>query len=101
VLENAVRYTPPDQPVTLRIAKNDYWLDVTVQNKSFSPLPDNTESFFQKFCHGSANVNTISPGLGLYLTRSIVKQHGGNLEMTTDENRNVIAKIRLPLKTYL
>jgi two-component system NtrC family sensor kinase len=36
-------------------------------------------------------------GLGLSITYSIVKRHGGTLELTNGENGGVVAEIRLPL----
>lgn len=97
LLDNAAKYSPPDIPVSVRIAISGEQLELTVSNRPSAPLLDDPEILFQKFKRGSNSADTGGTGQGLYLARSIVEQHGGSLKLMLDENGNVEAIIKLPM----
>ena len=97
VLDNAVKFSPPDLPVTLRIDRTENMLNVSVYNKPSEPLPDDTRPLFNKFFRGSNSIGTDGAGLGLYLARDIIEQHGGCMELAADNAGDVVATMRLPL----
>ncbi len=101
ILDNAVKFSPPDLPVTLNIARTANLLNIAVHNKPSQPLPDDTSPLFNKFCRGPNSSGTDGTGLGLYLARSIVEQHGGSLELTADIGGDVVATMRLPLDSVI
>lgn len=97
LLDNATKYSLPDIPITLQISNVGDWLELTIRNHSTVALHGNTEILFQKYSRGPNSAGTSGTGQGLYLTRSIVEQHGGRMELILDKNGDVVAIMRLPL----
>jgi signal transduction histidine kinase len=99
LLENAVKYTPSDAPVHVRLfrRKNDAVLQVMDEGPG---VPDSEKKkIFNKF-YRVGNENTRKAkgtGLGLYLTRSIVRQHKGRISVRDAESRGSIFEVCLPL----
>jgi PAS domain S-box-containing protein len=97
LVDNAVKYSPPGLPVTAQIGISGDRLELTVRNHPAVALPGDTKPLFNKFCRGLNSAGTSGTGLGLYLIRHIMEQHGGGTELTVDESGDVVALIWLPL----
>jgi signal transduction histidine kinase len=99
LLENAVKYTPADKPVTvtLQIKKNTACLQVADQGLGIS---DKEKSkIFNKFYRvgNEETRKTKGTGLGLYLTAKIVKQHKGKISVTDNNPQGSIFEISIPV----
>lgn len=99
LLENAVKYTPADKPVTvsLQIKKNVACLRVADQGQG---IPDKEKSkIFNKFYRvgNEETRKTKGTGLGLYLTAKIVKQHKGKISVTDNNPQGSIFEISIPV----
>ncbi len=53
---------------------------------------------FEKFTRGSHQQNSPGAGLGLYLSRKIVQQHGGEIRMRNVSGGGAIAELFIPLE---
>jgi hypothetical protein len=78
LIENATKYSPPGQTVTVEI--NDERRSVFVKVRSFSPrIPEqDRDSLFNKGfrCEVSETVASRGSGLGLYLAKTVADAHG-------------------------
>ena len=99
LLDNAVKYSPLDLLVTVRVDIRGEQMELAIVNHQVkvAMLPKNREELFERFRRGSNSANTGGTGQGLYLARGIVEQHGGTLELTVDAHDDVVALLRLPL----
>lgn len=99
LLENAVKYTPADKPVTVSlILKNN---NVHLQIADNGPgIPDSEKSkVFNKFYRigNEETRKTKGTGLGLYLTAKIVRQHKGKITITDNQPSGCVFEIVLPV----
>jgi signal transduction histidine kinase len=81
VLENAVKYSPQGGTVEVTIQAEGSGVLLTVSDHGIG-LPDGaTESIFEPFGRASNARRRQLPGmgLGLYISRQIVEQHGGRI----------------------
>jgi signal transduction histidine kinase len=81
VLENAVRYTPPDGVITVASeAQGEQWR-FTVADSGAGIAPDDLPHLFAPFYRGEASRNraTGGAGLGLAIAQRIMCAHGGGL----------------------
>jgi signal transduction histidine kinase len=81
VLENAVRYTPPDGVITVASeAQGEQWR-FTVADSGAGIAPDDLPHLFAPFYRGEASRNraTGGAGLGLAIAQRIMRAHGGGL----------------------
>ncbi len=97
LLENAVKYTPPDSPIELSA-----WADeeaVTVEVADWGPglPPGEEERIFDKF-YRVRPATTGGAGLGLTICRAIVQAHGGRLWATNRFGGGASFRFTLPLE---
>ncbi len=81
LLGNAARYSPPGGPIELRAAEEGGRVRVAVADRGYGIHPDDLARIFAKFGRGRDQSGGHVPGagLGLYLSRRIVRAHGGEL----------------------
>jgi signal transduction histidine kinase len=98
LLDNAVAYSEPDKPVTLRITVTADAVEVEVADQgmgiSAEHLPQIGRPFYRT--DKSRARRTGGLGLGVSLSRRIVEAHGGTLTLESEVNVGTRARIRLP-----
>jgi len=79
LLENAVKYSPPESTITLEVTRNEDELLISVADEGYGISDDEKLKVFQKFYRiGNENSRkTKGTGLGLYLTSKIIQQYKG------------------------
>ena len=95
ILDNAVKYTPPGTPLTLRARADGNWLDLRIQDRG-PGLPEGRD-VFAKFVRGEAESGTPGVGLGLALSRAIISAMGGHISARNHEAGGAEFQIRLPI----
>jgi two-component system sensor histidine kinase KdpD len=79
LLENAVKYTPADTRITLRVDRRDDALLVSVEDDGPGLPQGDPERLFAKFHRGAPESSVGGVGLGLAICRAIVRLHGGKI----------------------
>ena len=80
LLENAVRYSPAGSNVTVRLARPaPATARIEVSDAGPGLSAEEQALIFDRFVRGAASEGTSGLGLGLYLCRAIVEQHGGTI----------------------
>jgi two-component system, OmpR family, sensor kinase len=80
LMENAVRHTPPDTCVRVRVENGDGAVRLTVQDDGPGVPPELRERIFERFVRGEGDRGSSS-GLGLAIVRAVVEGHGGSVEL--------------------
>jgi PAS domain S-box-containing protein len=78
LLGNAMKYSPPGEPVVVEAQRNGRTVTISVTDRGPGVLPKDMEHLFEKFNTGSANKEQ-GLGLGLYVARQVVEAHGGKI----------------------
>lgn len=81
VLDNAIKYSPEDTTVTLRVAADttEARIDVSDQGPGLGDGP--TEVLTERFRRGSNVEGIVGSGLGLTIARDVLHAHGGRLAL--------------------
>jgi signal transduction histidine kinase len=80
LLENAVRYSPAGSAVTVAVKQPaPARARIEVRDRGPGLSAEERAQIFDRFVRGAASQGTSGLGLGLYLCRAIVEQHGGTL----------------------
>jgi signal transduction histidine kinase len=80
LLENAVRYSPPGSNIAVSLARRaPACARIEVRDRGPGLSADEQARIFDRFVRGAASEGTSGLGLGLYLCRAIVEQHGGTI----------------------
>jgi two-component system sensor histidine kinase CpxA len=79
ILENAVKFTPKNGDLTVRLDSDNGSLKISVTN-SFEPLSEeDLARVFDPFYRVDRS-DAAGSGLGLAITKKIIEQHGGSIE---------------------
>lgn len=82
VIDNAIRYTPADGIVTVRIESTTGHIALAVEDNGPGVPVDQREKIFQRFYRMSATVSTGS-GLGLAIVKELCSQCGAKIQLNT------------------
>ncbi|QDT06693.1 Sensor histidine kinase YycG [Rubripirellula lacrimiformis] len=96
---NAVKYTPEGGEVVLRLAADDRWIRIDVEDNGPGIPEDEQEKVFEKFyrCVGTREAVEQGNGLGLAFAREIARLHGGDLELRSSVGEGCVFTLRLPV----
>ena len=98
LVANALKYSPPDTPVTVRSRgeAENVWLEVHNGGEPISP--DALPRLFQPLQRAVESVDKISRsvGLGLYIVEQIAHAHGGDVQVRSSASEGTTFTVRLP-----
>jgi PAS domain S-box-containing protein len=101
LLENAIKYSPQGGPIRLSLERDpaEAALIISVQDQGIGIPRHQQAQIGARFMRAdNARAWGINgTGLGLYLARALVEQHGGRLWFTSEEGRGSTFFVRLPL----
>jgi signal transduction histidine kinase len=83
LLSNAAKYSPEGTPIELRVVGKKGRVRLEVADRGPGIHPDDVRRIFEKFGRGREGQKMPGVGLGLYLSRRIVRSHGSELRVQT------------------
>jgi signal transduction histidine kinase len=85
LLSNAAKYSPEGTPIELRVIGKEGRVRIEVADHGKGIHQDDVPRIFEKFGRGRDRERHKTPGvgLGLYLSRRIVRSHGSELTVRT------------------
>jgi len=98
LLENAIKYTPSNSAIDIRLKKVENGLTLAVADNG-QGIPDlEKRKIFNKFYRvgDEATRKTKGTGLGLFLTSKIILQHKGRLSVLDNQPQGALFQIYLP-----
>jgi len=101
LLDNAVKYSPEGVHVRCRLAIERYtWVTLSVADTGVGMASRELKRIFKRFYRAPSNdrVKIKGTGLGLFLVRTIARQHGGNVRAASEgPGKGSTMFLRLPL----
>ena len=101
LVDNALRYTPPDTPIDLAAWATDTQVVIKVADEGPGLSQDEAGRVFQRFYRGRAARTAgdrAGIGLGLTICEGIVKAHGGRIWAEPNTPRGVAFLFSLPIE---
>ncbi len=99
LVSNAIKYSPVGSPVEITIGLSGSRRSASVGARDLGPgvPPDERPRLFEKFQRLSTAGGTRGSGLGLYISREIVRDHGGELVADWPSGGGSIFTFSIPL----
>jgi signal transduction histidine kinase len=80
LLDNAAKFSPRSDPILVEIAETSLgMLRVAVTDRGPGIPPEGRDHIFDRFYQAHEGNHAFGMGLGLYICRQIVEQHGGSI----------------------
>lgn len=98
IVGNAVKYSPDGAPVEVRVTETDRTVRIAVQDCGIGIPSDEMKFLFERFKRASnAKRSKIKgTGVGLYLAKTLVERHGGNIHVQSTLDQGSTFTIVLP-----
>lgn len=89
LVENAVKFTNEGGYIRFDFSKKDGATYVTIENSGEGILPEDLKLVFDKFYKGdkSRSINKKSMGLGLYIVKTIIRLHDGDIYVESEPGK--------------
>ena len=98
LLENAAMHTPPGTRVTLKSWREGKRLEFSVEDAGPGIDGIDLPLIFEKFYRGKKRRSRgKGSGMGLAITRSILKAHGGGIEVQSTQGKGTTFRFWVPL----
>ena len=101
ILDNAIKYNVENGEVSLFIDKTSdgKFAQISIKDTGVGISQEDTGKIFSKFfrAEGVIKHSPDGTGLGLYITKNIIKRHGGSVWFESEVNRGSTFYLTLPL----
>ena len=99
LIDNAVKYSDNDGCIMLSSHRISEKLEFTVRNTGNGIPPEDIPHIFERFYKAdkSRSGNKDSLGLGLYITKTIVDLHDGDISVSSEQGSYTEFKVSLPV----
>jgi PAS domain S-box-containing protein len=101
LLENAVKYSPDGGRIWVALRHDADHVQLTVRDEGIGLPEEATETIFRPFgrAANASEHNLPGMGLGLYICRSIIERHGGQITASSEgERRGTTLSVELPVR---
>jgi len=97
LVDNAIRYSPPDD-VEINLVPSDDYVVISVRDHGIGIPADQKSRIFELFfrAHAGTRHDVGGLGIGLFLAREITLRHGGTMWFESEEGRGSTFYMRLP-----
>ncbi len=100
ILSNAVKYSPAGSKISVITVRFGEQVKISIQDQGFGIAPQHLEKIFSQFYRISKLSNKIEgTGLGLFISREIMKQHLGRIWVESEEGKGSVFYIVFPVET--
>jgi PAS domain S-box-containing protein len=99
LLENAVKYTPNNGTVKVKVEVGKNNLKVTIKDNGVGIPEEAQKKIFSKFFRAQnvMRMQTEGSGLGLFIVKNIIQKHGGKISFNSTEGKGSEFVFQLPL----
>ena len=99
LIDNAVNYSPKKSKIKIEVEIKQRELVFKIEDTGVGIPQRQHKNVFEKFFRGE-NVakKSTGTGLGLYMTKHIVEEHGGKVWFESTEGKGTTFFVKLPIK---
>jgi len=86
LLDNAIKYTPENGKVSVLVFKGNQQVTIKIEDTGIGIAPEYFEKIFERFYRAESSRTSVGTGLGLSLARTIVRQHNGDVFVSSPQS---------------
>lgn len=101
ILDNAAKFTPKGGTISLQMTQTANHVRIAISDTGVGIAAAELPKLFTKFHRGTSTLvyDFEGTGIGLYSSKMMVEQHGGTIEVATEEGKGSTFIITLPTAT--
>ena len=99
LLDNALKFSPENTPITVRLFTTSHHATLQVEDMGVGLDAEAASKVFERFYQGKNAIRSGgSLGLGLYISRKIVREHDGSISLRSERGERTVVEVSLPLR---
>lgn len=100
LIDNAIKYTPNGGKIEVAVRATGSQVQLAVHDNGFGVSPDNQKLLFQRHVRipRAEHKKVKGSGLGLFIVRSVARQHGGSTWVESAEGQGSTFGLTIPLQ---
>jgi signal transduction histidine kinase len=96
IIENAVKFSPTNSPVTVHFSENSGKISVEITDQGPGVAREDYKKIFEPFYRGKATNGKKGSGLGLFISQRIIEKHNGTIEAFPNDAVGMTVRVTLP-----
>lgn len=96
LIQNAISHSDSNKDINIKIEQIPDFITISIIDYGKGISQENIDKIFNKYYSTAKKFRKIGTGLGLYLSQQIIKSHGGEIVVTSEENVSTEFCIKLP-----
>ena len=96
LLDNAIKYTLENGKINVIVFKENYYITIKIEDTGIGIASECLEKIFQRFYRAESSRTSAGTGLGLSLSRTIVHEHKGELQVKSYPGQGSVFVMTLP-----
>jgi len=97
LMQNAISYGKPKTSIEIKIGEIPNYVIIKVKDKGAGISQADIDKIFNRYYSAAKKFRKIGTGLGLYLALQIVKAHGGDLVVDSEEGEYTEFCVKIPV----
>ncbi|MCI8285042.1 MAG: HAMP domain-containing histidine kinase [Firmicutes bacterium] len=87
IVDNAVKYTPPDGKIFISVKEFEMFVSINIRDTGIGMNEEETAKIFTRFYRAPSVSSEPGVGIGLYLTRIILKKEDGYVKVKSQPGK--------------
>jgi two-component system, OmpR family, sensor kinase len=96
LLDNALKWTPPANEITITAQANERFATIEVRDTGTGIAPDVLPHIFERFYRGDTSRTGGGAGLGLSIAKTLVEAQGGAIGVHSVVGEGSVFRVKLP-----
>lgn len=96
LIQNAISHSESNKDIDIKLEQTSDFVTITIIDYGKGIPKEDIEKIFNKYYSTAKKFRKIGTGLGLYLSQQIIKSHGGEISVKSEENASTEFCIKLP-----
>ena len=98
LLDNAIKFTPDSGTINIRAQNDEEKTTVTIRNSGQGISPEEIDRIFERFykVDKSRSYDTKGVGLGLYIVKTIINMHDGEISASSELGKYTEFRFSIP-----
>lgn len=96
LIQNAISHSESNKDINIRLGQDDNFITISIIDYGKGIPKEDLEKVFNKYYSTAKKFRKIGTGLGLFLSQQIIKSHGGEISVISEENLSTEFCIKLP-----
>lgn len=98
LINNAVKYSPVNKEISVSVELKENWIRISVSDHGIGMSEDHQEKIFDRFYRINGKNHMVGGlGMGLYISKEIIKEHNGLLHVESNLGQGSTFHIDLPM----